>query len=328
MSIVIYLLLLVFLLILLILFTAIGLTFKLTVKDLKKRIEFGGTFTVKWLLFSHTFSIEEWKAANPPSEEPDRSKMEKEVVETGNWQEKKESEQREYRTEDLSREEDKIKVEKGREIGEKKPEEKEEVLIIESEEKTEVKEKTESKEKIEKKEKASLIDKIKGKKRVKKEDKVKPEMGLSNKEKIYWGLKAFRLLRKPFIRLFSDLLHGIKIKRLESYMTFGLPDPADTGMLCGLINATAGFIYSRCRYCSFSVNPVFMHPMLDFRGKAEINVRIYSMIFPFIKFIFDKKTLSFTYSVIKEIFHRKWGSKWESKWRSIRRPKSGSKIEV
>jgi hypothetical protein len=302
MSIIIYLLLLVFLLILFILFTAIGLTFKLTVKDLKKRIEFGGTFTVKWLLFSHTFSIEELKAAKTPSEEPDRSKMEKEVVETGNWQEKKESEQREYRTEDLSREEDKIKAEKGREIGEKKPEEK--------------------------KEKASLINKIKGKKRVKKEDKVKPEMGLSNKEKLYWGLKAFRLLRKPFVRLFSDLLRGIKIKRLESYMTFGLPDPADTGMLCGLINATAGFIYSRCRYCSFSINPVFMQPVLDFQGKAEINVRIYSMIFPFIKFTFDKKTLSFTYSVIKEIFHRKLGSKWESKWRSIRRYKSGSKIEV
>ena len=316
MSIIIYLLLLVFLLILFTLFTAIGLTFKLTVQDLKKRIEFGGTFTVKWLLFSHTFSIEELKAAKPPSEESERSKMEKEVVETGNWQEKKESEQREYRTEDLSREEDKIKAEKGREIGEKKPEEKEEVLIIESEEKTEVKEKTEGKEKIEKKEKASLIDKIKGKKRVKKEDKVKPEMGLSNKEKIYWGLKAFRLLRKPFLRMFSDLLRGIKIKRLESYMTFGLPDPADTGMLCGLINATAGFICSRCKYYSFSVNPVFMHPMLDFRGKAEINVRIYSMIFPFIKFIFNRNTLSFTYSVVKELFRRKWESEWEPKWKS------------
>jgi Protein of unknown function (DUF2953) len=302
MSIIIYLLLLIFLLILFILFTAIGLTFKLTIQDLKKRIEFGGTFTVKWLLFSHTFSIEELKAAKPPSEEPDKSKMEKEVVETGDWQEKKESEQRKYGTEELSREEGKIKVEKGTEIGEKRPEEK--------------------------KEKASPIDKIRGKKRVKKEDKVEPEMGLTNKEKLYWGLKAFRLLRKPFLRLFSDLLRGIKIKRLESYMTFGLPDPADTGMLCGLINATAGFIYSRCRYCSFSINPVFMHPMLDFRGKAEISVRIYSMIFPFMKFIFDKKTLSFTYSVIKEIFHRKLGSKWESKWRSIRRSKSGSKIEV
>ena len=305
MSIIIYLLLLVFLLILFILFTAIGLTFKLTVQSLKKKIEFGGTFTIKWLLFSHTFSIEELKAAKPPSEEPDKSKMEKEVVETGDWQEKKESEQRKYGTEDFSREEDKIKVEKGREIGEKKLEEKEKVVIVESEEKIEVREKT-----------------------VKKEDKVKPEMGFTNKEKFYWGLKAFRSLRKPLLRLFSDLLRGIKIKHLESYMTFGLPDPADTGMLCGLMHAAAGFIYSRCRYCSFSINPVFMHPMLDFRGDAEIRVKIYSMIFPFVKFIFNRNTLSFTYSVIKEIFHRKWGSKWESKWRSIRKSKSGSKIEV
>ncbi len=288
MSIIIYLFLLVFLLILFILFTAIGLTFKLTVLSLKEKKEFGGTFTIKWLLFSHTFLIEEPKTKESLFEEPKKSKTEKEVItESGHRRDKKEFEQSGYRAEDLSKAESKTQAEKRKETGEKTPGDKE------------------------KKEKTSLIDKIRGKKRVKKEDKVEPEKGITTREKLSWGLKAFRSLRKPLFRLFSDLLRGIKIKRLESCMTFGLSDPADTGMFCGFIHAIAGFIYSRCRYCSFSINPVFMNPMLDFRGNAEIRVKIYSMIFPFIKFIFNKNTLSFTYSVVKEILQRKWESDME-----------------
>jgi len=102
------------------------------------------------------------------------------------------------------------------------------------------------------------------------------------------------------------LLNGIKIKRLESDVTFGLSDPADTGMLCGLIHTVAGLAYSRCRHCSFSINPVFMNPMVDFRGSMEIRVRIYSLIFPMLKFMFNRKTLSFTYSIIKE---KLWGKR-------------------
>src|SRR5664280_2445633 len=128
---IIYLFLLVFLLIIFILFTAIGLTFKLTVQSLEEKKELGGTFTVKWLLFSHTFLIEELKAKKPIFEEPNKSKMEKEViVEAGDWQDKKGFEQSEYRAEDLLKTESKIQVEKSREIGEKRPEEK--VVIVES----------------------------------------------------------------------------------------------------------------------------------------------------------------------------------------------------
>ena len=70
----------------------------------------------------------------------------------------------------------------------------------------ESKEKIEIKERIEDKEKTSLIDKIRGKKRVKKEDKVEPEEGMTTREKLHWGLEAFKSLRKPLFRLFSDLL--------------------------------------------------------------------------------------------------------------------------
>src|SRR3974390_1654725 len=102
MSIIIYLLLLVFLLILLVLFTAIGLTFKFTVLGLEERKEFKGTFTIKWLLFSYTFSFEEPKAKESCFEEPSKSRPENEIIiEQGDWRDKKGFEQSEYKAEDL-----------------------------------------------------------------------------------------------------------------------------------------------------------------------------------------------------------------------------------
>lgn len=123
---------------------------------------------------------------------------------------------------------------------------------------------------------------------------------MTAREKLHWGLEAYKALRKPLFRLFSDLLNAIKIKNLKAELTFGLSDPADTGMLCGFIHALLGTVYSRCRNCSFSVSPVFMESLLDFQGSAEIRVKIYSLIFPFFNFIFNGKTLSFTYSIVKE----------------------------
>ncbi len=312
MQIIVSLFLLVFLLALFILFTAIGLTFKLKVLSLADKIEVEGTFTVRWLLFSHTFFIKEPKAKEILFEESEKSKTEKiSPKETGDWQAEEGIELSKKRVEDIQEAEKRMQAEKSRDIEDKKPGEK--AIIIEDKGKIEFKEKTEGKEKT------GIVGKIRGKKRVEKGGRLEPEeskKGLTTREILHWGLEAFKSLRKPLFRLFSDLLSGIKIKRLESCMTFGLSDPADTGILCGVIHSIAGFLYSRCRYCSFSINPVFMDPTLDFRGNAEIRVKIYSLIFPFLKFILNGKTLSFTYSIVKEILQQKWKSKWNPKWKS------------
>jgi len=324
-------LLLVFLLILFILFTAIGLTFKLNVLSLEERKELRGIFTVKWLLFSHTFSIEEPEESESFPEELDKSEKDKKIKEEQNEIDLKKTEKVRVTTETQG----KAEVKKKREIEEKEIEEKR-IEVSESKEKrievgenkekrikvsesidkrieeSESKEKrieeSESKEKLtegtEKKENWGIIAKIRGKKKPETEEA--PESEMTPREMLHWGLEAFKSLRKPLLRLFSDLLNGIKIKRLESDVTFGLSDPADTGMLCGLIHTVAGLAYSRCRHCSFSINPVFMNPMVDFRGSMEIRVRIYSLIFPMLKFMFNRKTLSFTYSIIKE---KLWGKR-------------------
>lgn len=278
---VVYLILLILLLVLFILFTAIGLTFKLKVLSLEDKKEFRGLFTVKWLLFSHTFSVEEPGEKESILEGPEISKREGTITEEQNEIGLEETKKIRVTTETQSKPE----VKEKREIEDKKVEGKK-IEISEN------------------KEKKSIIARIRGKKKPKTEEA--PEKGMTTREKLHWGLKAFKFLRKPLIRLFSDLLNAIKIKHLKSYMTFGLSDPADTGMLCGCIHAVVGLVYSRCRKCSFSINPVFMNPVLDFQGDVEIRVRIYSLIFPMIKFMFNGKTLSFTYSIIKE---KLWGKR-------------------
>lgn len=327
---VITLLLLVFLLILFILFTAIGLTFKLKVLILEEKKELRGLFTVKWLLFSHTFSIEELGESESFPEEPKKSEKDKTIKEeqseigleepekvqvTSETQSKAEVKKREI--EEKKAEEKSIEVDEGNEkrieVGESREKGIEVSEIrdkgIEVDESRERRKKIDEDEgkkpKINKKDKKqNIISKIRGKKEPETEET--PETGMTTQEIFHWGLEAYKALRKPLFRLFSDLLNGIKIKRLESYVTFGLSDPAETGMLCGFIHAIAGLAYSRCRKCSFSINPVFINPMMDFRGNMEISVRIYSLIFPMLKFMFDRKTLSFTYSIIKE---KLWGKR-------------------
>lgn len=297
----IYLIILVLLLIIFVLLTAIVLTFKLKVLRLEGNNDVGGTFTVKWLFFSRTFLIggpEEEKC--PP--EKHSTEIKENEINVKTEEDKPESQQTENMREDLSTEypnteykintEPKVQSKEDIEPEEKRSEEKTAVL--------EAKEGIDTKEKTPVKTKKRIFDRIRGKKRVKEEIEVEEKKGMTTREKLHWGLEAYKALRKPLLRLLSDMLNAIKIRNLKADLTFGLPDPADTGMLCGFIHALLGTVYSRCRSCSFSVCPVFMESLLDFRGSAEIRVKIYSLIFPFIKFILNGKTLSFTYLIVKE----------------------------
>ena len=286
----IYLIILVFLLVLFVLLTAIVFTFKLKVLSLEGNNELGGTFTVKWLFFSRTFLIGESEGEKCTPEVPDTEIKENEInLRTEEGQPG--SPQTDIRGKDLNAEYP-MQAEEARRPEEQRPEEK--TLVFEGKERIEVKEKAPVKRK------RGIFDRVRRKKRVSEEGEVEAKEGMTTREKLHWGLEAYKALRKPLFRLLSDMLNAIKIKNLKADLTFGLSDPADTGMLCGVIHSLLGMVYSRCRSCSFSVFPVFMESLLDFRGSAEIRVKIYSLIFPVIKFILNWKTLSFTYLIVKE----------------------------
>ncbi|MCO5384327.1 MAG: hypothetical protein NHB15_21590 [Methanosarcina barkeri] len=102
--------------ILFILFTAIGFTFKLKVLSLEEKKEFRGVFTVKWLLFSHTFLVGETETKVNLSEGSTEEKKERRVKdkqsETGIGGTQKS-------TEDIVKTQGKIEVERRKEVEEK-----------------------------------------------------------------------------------------------------------------------------------------------------------------------------------------------------------------
>jgi hypothetical protein len=308
---VITLLLLVSGFILFLLFTAIGLTFKFNILSSENKEELRGTFTVKWLLFSHTFSLEEDKEKESFFEESEYSIENRTIKEKQSEIELDESKNIQTTVETQNKAEEKEPDEEKIELDEVKAKK---IEIDANKGKTEKTEEDREKriEKKENKEKKGIIARIRGQKEPEIEEPM--EAGMSTREMLHWALEAFKYLRGPLFRLFSDLLNGIKVKRLKSDITFGLSDPADTGMLCGFIHVIAGLTYSRYKNCSFFINPVFTNPIVDFRGDIDIRVRIYSLILPMIKFMFNRKTLSFTYSIIKE---KLWG-KWKFKLMGIK----------
>lgn len=318
---IVYIFVLVFLLILFILLTAIGLTFKLKILNVEEKKELQGLFTIKWLFFSHSFSFGEPEEKETSYEVPENLQTEEVARKhTESLPSIEETKRIEYKAEGFQEVKDNKQAKESLEI--KKRESKELSVTIEDKRPIEkgtieYKKDLASPQKPQEKEKTGLLNRIRGKKSVKSEEKAEhEEENITMKEMLHWGLEAYKNLRKPLFRLFSDLIKGIKFKRLKFCLNIGLSDPADTGILYGFIHSVAGLIYSRCRHCSFYITPVFMCPILDFNGSGEIRVKIHSVIFPFIKFILNRKTLSFTYSIAKEILQKKWRSRWKSRWES------------
>jgi len=294
---------LVILLIVFILFTAIGLTIKFKIISLKETKELRSIFAIKWLFFSYNFLIEKPQNQKKTIEDSEESKAEK-VIET--WQDEKKFEQNENIAEYIPKTEGIVRAGKNSDI--KRTEFEEKTIAINDKGKIEIKKKNECEER------KGSNDSLVGEEKVKTEHRAESNNGITTREMFQWSFKAFNSLRKPLFFLFSDLLNGIKIKSLESCMTFGLPDPSDTGILCGFLYAIVGSVYSHCKHCNFSIKPEFMDSMFDFQGNLEVRIKIHSLIFPFIKFIFNWNTLSFTYAVVKDILQRKWKSIWKQKW--------------
>lgn len=267
------------LLVLLVLITPIEFTMDAEARRREKESLLKGSFAVRWLFLSRKISIErpEKKESDDRSEKGKKCELkdETEIEIRKEIEREKEKEIEKRKIKGIEKEkEEKIWAEKGG-VAEKKVE---------------------------------GIEKEKGKGKEKKEikEKIEKEIEETKESKKFWKkeysyiLRAFRCLSEPLFRLFFDTLNALKIKHLDADFTFGLPDPADTGMLCGVAHSLVGGLHGRCRQCNVYINPVFMDPVLDFRGNTKISIKIYSIIFSFFKFILNRKTLCFTYSIIKE----------------------------
>ncbi len=288
---VVYAISILLLLVLFVLITPIELTLDAEARRREGENLLKGSFAVKWLFLSRKISIER------PEKKESEDRPEK-----GKKREVKDETEIEMRKEMEREKEKELENRKMKELELKKEIEREKEKELENRKMKEL----EIKKEIER-EKEKELEKRKMKEiETGKKEKFEKEIEETKEPKKFWKkeysyiLRAFRDLRKPLFRLFSDTLNALKIKHLDADFTFGLPDPADTGMLCGFAHSLLGALHGRCRQCSVYINPVFMDSVLDFRGNTKISIKIYSLIFSFIKFILNRKTLSFTYSIIKE----------------------------
>jgi len=118
-----------------------------------------------------------------------------------------------------------------------------------------------------------------------KEETAEKEMDISR------AFELVRTLHRPAITLVKRLVRSISIKELSCNVTFGLSDPADTGMLAGFLYAASGII-SRSPVVSIRLNPVFRDQTFGYRARGSIGITIGRLILPAIIFGCDRSVRS------------------------------------
>ncbi len=86
------------------------------------------------------------------------------------------------------------------------------------------------------------------------------------------------------LRFLSELLRSVHFDRLSIDADVGLPDPADTGQLLGMITATAHAMPSTQKV-SVIIRPDFIEPRASGRLDAELSFVPLSIIPPSIRFV-------------------------------------------
>ena len=99
--------------------------------------------------------------------------------------------------------------------------------------------------------------------------------------------ELFRTLHRPVTALARRVVQRIDFKELSCRATFGLNDPAETGMLSGFLYAAfAPLTHSSA--VSIQLHPVFHEPAFAYRVRGSLSVTVGRMIIPAIRFLCDR----------------------------------------
>ena len=110
-----------------------------------------------------------------------------------------------------------------------------------------------------------------------KEETVEKEMDISR------AFELVRTLHRPAITLVRRVVRSIRIRELSCNATFGLSDPADTGMLAGFLYAASAPV-ARSPAVSISLDPVFWDQTFGYRARGSISITIGQLVLPVIIF--------------------------------------------
>ena len=99
--------------------------------------------------------------------------------------------------------------------------------------------------------------------------------------------ELFRTLHRPVATLARRVVQRIDFKELSCRVTFGLDDPAETGMLAGFLYAAFAPL-TRFPAVSIRLHPVFHEPAFAYRIAGLLRVTVGQMIIPAIMFLCDR----------------------------------------
>ena len=120
-------------------------------------------------------------------------------------------------------------------------------------------------------------------KKTKKSTKVK-----KSKKKPRIHLEAIFHLSRPLLRLFKDLIYSFRIKYLDVDITFGLEDPAYTGMITGFLHS---ILFSLRAPYTINWNADFTRPVMEWDMKAEAAITPIQILQHLAKFITNWQVL-------------------------------------
>ena len=118
-----------------------------------------------------------------------------------------------------------------------------------------------------------------------KSTKKKKQLKAKDFIKIYYDIK------KPLLRFFKGTMCNLRSRCGRCDVAFGLPDPADTGILCGFLFGVFGSLHHYWQDFSYFLEPRFDDQVLDLELMADVQVRIYRFIPILVLFALDRGVL-------------------------------------
>ena len=99
--------------------------------------------------------------------------------------------------------------------------------------------------------------------------------------------ELFRTLHRPVTALARRVVQRIDFRELSCRVTFGLNDPAETGMLSGFLYAAFAPL-TRSPSVSVRLHPVFHEQTFAYRVRGSLGVTVGRMVIPVIAFLCDR----------------------------------------
>ena len=103
-----------------------------------------------------------------------------------------------------------------------------------------------------------------------------------------WSIACTRGLFSKTKNLIKDMLARVKVKEISVMLKVGVPDPADAGMLFGILNAAAAVVRLPPK-CKLDVTPAISDRFFcQGRVYCTVSVRPISLVLPISRFAFSR----------------------------------------